>query len=136
MGSILLIHDYFMLKTLFIAGIGGFTGTILRFLVSRYFQENTATLFPWGTFSVNIIGSLLIGIFYGMSERGNILSPDVRVFLTVGLCGGFTTFSSLTNDAFFLMQEKEWLKLSLYTTMSFFLGLLAVYFGRMFIKSI
>jgi fluoride exporter len=125
-----------MLKTLFIAGIGGFIGTILRFLVSRYFQENTATLFPWGTFSVNIIGSLLIGIFYGMSERGNILSPDVRVFLTVGLCGGFTTFSSLTNDAFFLMQEKEWLKLSLYTTMSFFLGLVAVYFGRMFIKSI
>ncbi len=125
-----------MLKTLFIAGAGGFLGTVLRFLVSRYFQENTATLFPWGTFSVNILGSLLIGIFYGISERGHILSPDVRIFLTVGLCGGFTTFSSLTNDAFFLMQEKEWMKLSIYTALSFFLGLLAVYVGRMFIKSI
>jgi len=89
-----------MLKTLFIAGTGGFIGTVLRFLVSRYFQENTFSLFPWGTFTVNIVGSLLIGIFYGMSERGNLLSPEIRIFLTVGICGGFTTFSSLSNDAF------------------------------------
>jgi fluoride exporter len=125
-----------MLKTLMIAGTGGFIGTILRFLVSRYFQENTFSLFPWGTFSVNISGSLLIGIFYGLSERGNFMSPDIRIFLTVGICGGFTTFSSLANDTFILLQEKEWLKLSLYTTLSFFLGLVAVYLGRLIIKSI
>ena len=125
-----------MFKTLLIAGTGGFIGTILRFLVSRYFQENALSLFPWGTFSVNIVGSLLIGIFSGMSERGNLLSPDVRIFLTVGICGGFTTFSSLSNDAFMLLQEKEWLKLSLYTSLSFFLGLVAVYLGRLIIKSI
>jgi len=125
-----------MFKTLMIAGTGGFIGTILRFLVSRYFQENTFSLFPWGTLSVNISGSLLIGIFYGLSERGNFLSPDVRIFLTVGLCGGYTTFSTLANDSFMLLQEKEWLKLSLYTTLSFFLGLVAVYLGRIIIKSI
>ncbi|MEI6569248.1 MAG: fluoride efflux transporter CrcB [Verrucomicrobiota bacterium] len=125
-----------MFKTLLIAGTGGFIGTILRFLVSRYFQENSFSLFPWGTFSVNIAGSLLIGIFYGMSERGNLLSPDIRIFLTVGICGGFTTFSSLSNDAFMLLQEKEWLKLSLYASLSFFLGLVAVYVGRTLIKSI
>ena len=125
-----------MFKTLMIAGTGGFIGTILRFLVSRYFQENTLSLFPWGTMTVNISGSLLIGIFYGLSERGNILSPDVRIFLTVGICGGYTTFSTLANDSFILLQEKEWLKLSLYTTMSFFLGLVAVYLGRIIIKSI
>ncbi len=124
-----------MFKTLLIAGTGGFIGTILRFLVSRYFQENSFSLFPWGTFSVNIAGSLLIGIFYGMSERGNLLSPDIRIFLTVGICGGFTTFSSLSNDAFMLLQEKEWLKLSLYASLSFFLGLVAVYVGRTLIKS-
>jgi len=131
-----LIKDEFMFKTLMIAGTGGFIGTILRFLVSRYFQENTLSLFPWGTLSVNISGSLLIGIFYGLSERGNILSPDVRIFLTVGICGGYTTFSTLANDSFMLLQEKEWLKLSLYTTLSFFLGLVAVYLGRIIIKSI
>ena len=125
-----------MFRTLMIAGTGGFIGTILRFLVSRYFQENTLSLFPWGTMTVNISGSLLIGIFYGLSERGNFLSPDVRIFLTVGLCGGYTTFSTLANDSFILLQEKEWLKLSLYTTMSFFLGLVAVYLGRLIIKSI
>jgi len=125
-----------MLKSLLIAGTGGFIGTVLRFLVSRYFQENTFSLFPWGTFTVNIIGSLLIGVFYGMSERGNLLSPEIRIFLTVGICGGFTTFSSLTNDAFMLLQEKEWLKVSLYASLSFFLGLVAVYLGRTLIKSI
>ena len=125
-----------MFKTLMLAGTGGFIGTILRFLVSRYFQENTFSLFPWGTLSVNISGSLLIGIFYGLSERGNFLSPDVRIFLTVGICGGYTTFSTLANDSFMLLQEKEWLKLSLYTTLSFFLGLVAVYLGRIIIKSI
>lgn len=125
-----------MIKSILIAGTGGFIGTVLRFLVSRYFQENTFSLFPWGTFTVNILGSLLIGVFYGMSEKGNLLSPDVRVFLTVGICGGFTTFSSLTNDAFMLLQEKEWLKVSLYASLSFFLGLVAVYLGRTLIKSI
>ena len=125
-----------MLKSLLIAGTGGSIGTVLRFLVSRYFQENTFSLFPWGTFTVNIIGSLMIGIFYGMSDRGNLLSPEARIFLTVGICGGFTTFSSLTNDAFMLLQEKEWLKVSLYASLSFFLGLVAVYLGRTLIKSI
>ncbi len=125
-----------MLKSLLIAGTGGFIGTVLRFLVSRYFQENTFSLFPWGTFTVNIVGSLMIGIFYGMSERGNLLNPEIRIFLTVGICGGFTTFSSLTNDAFMLLQEKEWLKVSLYASLSFFLGLIAVYLGRTLIKSI
>lgn len=125
-----------MLKTLLIVGTGGFIGTILRFFVSRYFQENTFSVFPWGTFTVNILGSLFIGIFYGMSERGNLLSPDLRIFLTVGICGGFTTFSSLSNDAFILLMEKEWFKLSLYTSLSFFFGLVAVYLGRTLIKSI
>ena len=125
-----------MFKSIIIAGTGGFIGTVLRFLVSRYFHENTFSLFPWGTFTVNILGSLLIGIFYGMSERGNLLSPDIRIFLTVGICGGFTTFSSLSNDAFILLQDKEWLKLSLYASLSFFLGLVAVYLGRTLIRTI
>lgn len=125
-----------MLKTLLIAGTGGFIGTVLRYLVSRYFQEYTFSLFPWGTFTVNIAGSLLIGIFYGMSEKGDLLTPEWRIFLTVGICGGFTTFSSLSNDAFMLLDQKEWIKLSLYTALSFFLGLIAVYMGRILVKSL
>jgi CrcB protein len=71
-----------MVKSIFIAGVGGFAGTVIRYLVSRYFQFHYITVFPWGTFIVNIVGSFLIGIIYGISEKGNILSPEWRLFLT------------------------------------------------------
>jgi len=123
-----------MVKSLFIIGIGGFIGTTARFLITRYFQFNFTSVFPWGTFIVNILGCLLIGIIYGFSERGVILSSEFRLFLTVGICGGFTTFSSLSNDAFILLREEEWIRFALYTSFSFFLGLIAVYAGRLSIK--
>ncbi len=123
-----------MVKSLFIVGFGGFIGTVARFLISRYFQENVASVFPWSTFAVNILGSLIIGVIYGISEKGDFLSPEVRLFLTVGICGGFTTFSTFSNDAFLLIREQEWIRFALYTSLSFFLGLLAVYAGRIIIK--
>ena len=125
-----------MIRALFIVGVGGFIGSVLRYLTSLYFQSATASPFPWGTFAVNISGSLLIGIFYGLSEKGNLMPADLRLFLTVGLCGGFTTFSSFSNDAFILMQGREWLRVSLYASMSFFVGLLAVFIGRTLVKLI
>ncbi len=123
-----------MAKSILIVGLGGFIGTVLRFLISRYFQLSYTTVFPWGTFLVNIIGSFLIGIFFGISEKENIMSPEWRIFLTVGVCGGFTTFSSLSNEAFILLQSKEMLRFALYSGLSFFLGIFAVYFGRLIIK--
>lgn len=125
-----------MFKSILIVGFGGFIGTVARFLTSRYFQESIASVFPWSTFTINIIGSLLIGIFYGISEKGDFMSPDIRLFLTVGICGGFTTFSTFSNDAFLLLKQEEWLRFAFYTSMSFFLGLLAVYVGRFIIKLI
>lgn len=125
-----------MFKSLFIAGLGGFIGTALRFLISRYIQFSYDSVFPWGTFIVNILGSLLIGVFFGFSEKGNIMSPEWRIFFTIGICGGFTTFSSFSNDAFILLQNKEWLRFAVYPTLSFFLGLSAVFIGRALIKLI
>ena len=125
-----------MFKSVCIVGLGGFIGTILRFVVSRYFQLNCTSVFPWGTLTVNIIGSLLIGVFLGISEKGNFLSPEWRLFLTVGLCGGFTTFSSFTNEAFMLLQGKELLRLAYYSGLSFFLGIGAVVLGRLIVKAI
>ena len=123
-----------MVKSLIIVGFGGFIGTIARFLISRYFQVNISSLFPWGTFIVNIVGCLLIGMIYGISEKGDFLNPEVRLFLTVGICGGFTTFSTFSNDAFLLLKQEEWIRFALYTSLSFFLGLLAVYAGRIITK--
>jgi len=125
-----------MVKSIMIVGLGGFIGTVARFLISRYFQVNVASVFPWSTFVVNIVGCLLIGIIYGISEKGDLFSPEVRLFLTVGICGGFTTFSTFSNDAFLLIRQEEWLRFALYASLSFFLGLVAVYTGRFIIKFI
>ncbi|MBW8332824.1 MAG: fluoride efflux transporter CrcB [Prolixibacteraceae bacterium] len=125
-----------MVKSIMIVGLGGFIGTVARFLISRYFQVNITSVFPWSTFVVNIVGCLLIGIIYGISEKGDFLSPEIRLFLTVGICGGFTTFSTFSNDAFLLIRQDEWFRFAIYTSLSFFLGLMAVYAGRFIIKFI
>jgi len=125
-----------MLKSILIVGIGGFIGTVARFLISRYFQFNITSVFPWGTFIINITGCLLIGIIYGLSEKSDTLSPEIRLFLTVGICGGFTTFSTFSNDAFMLVREQEWIRFALYASLSLFIGLMAVYLGRFIVKLI
>jgi len=123
-----------MFKSVLIVGIGGFIGTILRFLIARSMQANSLTLFPWSTILINTVGCLIIGIVYGLTEKGALIPQQWRLFLTVGICGGFTTFSTFANDALLLMNDRQWLKVSLYSTMSFVFGLVAVYFGRLFSK--
>ena len=125
-----------MLKSILIVGLGGFIGTVARFLISRYFQFNIASVFPWGTFIINIVGCLLIGLIYGISEKSELLSPEIRMFMTVGICGGFTTFSTFSNDAFLLVREQEWIRFALYTSLSVFIGLMSVYLGRFITKFI
>lgn len=125
-----------MVKSMLFAGIGGFIGTVLRFLVSKYFQINFDTVFPWGTLVINIAGSFLIGIFLGIFEKGFMMSSEWRLFFTVGICGGFTTFSTFSNDSFMLLQNKEILKFSLYAGMSFVFGIVSVLIGKNLIEAI
>jgi CrcB protein len=119
-----------MIKLLLIAGTGGFIGTIARFLASRYFQNLLLSTFPFGTFFVNIFGCLLIGILYGLSGKGNFLTPEWRIFLTVGVCGGFTTFSTFAGENIALLKDGNFFYVALYTGLSVFLGLLATYLGN------
>lgn len=123
-----------MIKSLLVAGFGGFIGTILRYLVSRYFQLHFTTVFPWGTLIVNIAGCFLIGIFLGFSEKGEIFSPELRLFLTVGICGGFTTFSTFSIDAVMLLENRELFRFASYSALSLFLGITASILGRNLIK--
>jgi CrcB protein len=125
-----------MIKLILIAGTGGFIGTVSRFLVSRYFQNLMLSSFPFGTFIVNIAGCLLIGIFFGLSEKGNLLSPEWRMFLTVGFCGGFTTFSTFASENIALLKDGNFLYFALYTALSVFLGLMATYLGNTFILKV
>jgi CrcB protein len=123
-----------MLRLILIVGTGGFIGTVGRFLLSRLIHTNTLTSFPLGTFTVNIIGCLLIGIIYGVSGRSNIISPDLRLFLTVGFCGGFTSFSTFSSENIFLLRDGNFMLFALYTSLSVFLCLVAVYLGNLITK--
>ncbi|MDE5636801.1 MAG: fluoride efflux transporter CrcB, partial [Alistipes sp.] len=96
-----------MFKAMIIAGLGGFVGTCLRFLTGKLCHVVWAhSAFPWGTFAVNVVGSFLIGILFGLAEKNNVISPSMNVLLITGFCGGFTTFSSLADDMFLLLQQK------------------------------
>ena len=123
-----------MLKLILIIGTGSFIGGVSRFLASRYIQNTVISGFPYGTLFVNVLGCLLIGIFYGMSERGNFMSAEMRLFLTVGFCGGFTTFSTFASENLSLLKDGNFFYFALYTALCVFLGLMATYFGNLVTK--
>ena len=118
-----------MLKQLLLIGAGGFVGSVARFLVSRLNTRVEWFSIPIGTLTVNVLGSLLIGFLIGISEKSPILTVEWRMFLMVGLCGGFTTFSSFTGENLVLLKNGQILPLLLYTALSIFLGFTAVYLG-------
>lgn len=117
------------MKQLLIIGLGGFVGSIARFLVQKLNLHWHFLSIPIGTFTVNILGSLIIGFLIGISSKSDILSPNLRLFLMVGFCGGFTTFSSFTGENLTLMQNGQFSTVILYTGLSIFFGFLAVFLG-------
>ena len=123
-----------MFKQLLLIGTGGFIGSVARFLVSRLNTRIDWLSIPIGTLTVNVLGSLLIGFLIGISEKSPILTVEWRMFLMVGLCGGFTTFSSFSGENLVLMKNGQILPLLLYTGLSIFLGFVAVYLGYIFTK--
>lgn len=123
-----------MLKIIIIIGSGSFIGGVSRYLASRFIQNTIISAFPFGTFAVNLLGCFLIGILYGLAERGNLSSSEWRMFLTVGFCGGFTTFSTFTNENILLIKDGNFLYFALYTSLSVFLGLTATFLGTLIFK--
>lgn len=123
-----------MLKTLLCIGTGSFIGGILRYLLSRFIQTNSS--FPWGTLVVNITGCLILGVLYGIFESRNISNANLRFFLTIGLCGGFTTFSTFINESHLMVKDGNILFFILYTSLSLTAGLTALYLGNLITKFI
>ncbi len=125
-----------MIKTLIIIGSGGFLGSIGRFLLSRFVQINWPYYFPWGTLLVNVSGCLLIGILFGLSERSVAISGDWKAFLAIGFCGGFTTFSTFSQESLTLFRDSAYLLFFSYIGLSVVLCLSATLLGMLLIKII
>jgi fluoride exporter len=117
------------LKQLLIVGLGGFIGSVARFMVQKLNLHWHFLSIPIGTLTVNILGSLIIGLIIGITAKTEFLSPNLRLFLMVGFCGGFTTFSSFTSENLTLMQNGQFVTALLYTGASIILGFSAVYLG-------
>lgn len=118
-----------MLKSLFLVAAGGALGSVLRFLTGYTVGKYTVMAFPVSTFVVNIAGSLLIGIIFGVLQKYTITSTEVKFFLVVGFLGGFTTFSTFSYDNLQLLESGHIYTALLYAIGSVMAGLIAVWLG-------
>ncbi len=125
-----------MLRTIFIVGAGGFIGSVMRYLVQIFVEKGMSSTFPWGTFVANIAGSFIIGMVFALAQKGNLLNAEWRMFLAVGFCGGFTTFSSFAYNNLTMLKEQAFGQFIWNVGGSLFFGLLAVYLGMVLIKVI
>ena len=117
------------IKILLVIGTGSFIGGISRYLITHFVQEKFLSTFPFGTLIVNIIGCFFIGFVFGLTDKVN-LNQEWRLFLTVGLLGGFTTFSAFSNETFCLFREGQFWYATAYILTSVFLGLAATFMGN------
>lgn len=121
-------------KIIMLVGAGGFIGSVARYLTTFYLIKAMPGAFPYGTFAVNILGCLIIGLAYGLSEKFAWFSADWRIFIATGLCGGYTTFSAFAYENVKLLQQGEWMTFAWYSFFSFVLSLVAVVAGLMLAK--
>ena len=113
-----------MIKQILLVGLGGAVGSILRFLTSAFIVRIEPFPFPLATFLINILGCFCIGLFANLVPSNNL-----RMLLITGFCGGFTTFSSFTNENFLLLQNGQYLTALIYIGGSIMIGILAVFAG-------
>ena len=118
-----------MIKLLWV-GAGGFIGAVSRYVVSGMFYKLFGkTWFPYGTLAVNVIGCLLIGFLSGLAENRQLLNPEMRLLVFIGILGGFTTFSTFGYEIFTFAREGQILSPLINLMLHIILGLGAVWFG-------
>lgn len=125
-----------MLRTILFVGTGGFIGSVMRYLVQIWIEKGLTSTFPLGTLLANIAGSFIIGIVFALAEKGDLMNAEWRIFLAVGVCGGFTTFSSFAYNNFIMLKENAFEQFFLNVGGSLFLGILAVYLGVILVRAI
>ena len=123
-----------MLRQILLVALGSALGGIARFLASKGLYSAAPMQFPLPTLAVNIVGCFLIGVLYAWSADSRLMSPDSRLLLTTGLCGGFTTFSAFAYENIVLMRSGAYSMVLVYITASVVLGILATFLGMNLVK--
>ena len=120
----------------FTVALGGALGSVARYLVAGALQPAWWPGFPFGIFVVNITGGLIMGLITGLAALKLNLSPDLRAFLTVGILGGYTTFSTFSLDSALLLQRGEYAQAAAYVIGSVVLSILALFAGLWIVRAI
>jgi CrcB protein len=94
------------MKHLLLIFAGGGLGSVMRFLFGKWVNGLHAINFPFGTLAVNVVACFILGLVVGLSDYKQLLSPDSKIFWTVGFCGGFSTFSTFSLEASQLFQQQ------------------------------
>ena len=116
---------------LFLAGIGGFIGSTLRYAVTGYVQQLSRSIdFPYGTLAVNLIGCFLIGFLSQLAETRGVFTAESRTFVFIGILGGFTTFSAFGNETMNLWRDGQNTLAMANVAANVLLGLGAVWVSR------
>lgn len=124
-----------IIYTSLIIGLGGFIGTILRFLLSSSIEKSFAASIPIGTILVNLIGCFLIGLLSGYFTQKLGDQTQLFFFLTIGVLGGFTTFSAIAMDSQVFIENGEYLKMLTYISVQAILGIALCLIGYNLIKN-
>lgn len=113
-----------------LVGSGGFFGAMFRYGLSGLVQRSVPlTTFPYGTLAVNMLGCLLIGVVVGLVDSRQVFGPEVRLFVLIGLLGGFTTYSTFGYETFALLRDADYLRALANVTIHVVLGLALVWAG-------
>lgn len=119
------------MTNLLLVGIGGFIGSVLRYLASGWVQQITRSVeFPYGTLAVNLVGCFIIGVLAQLADARGVFTGETRAFVFIGVLGGFTTFSSFGNETMNLLRDGETLPAFANVSAHIVLGLGAVWLGR------
>jgi fluoride exporter len=114
---------------LFYVAIGSALGGVSRYLLGGYIQRVLQTEFPAGTLLINVSGSLLIGAILQYAVETSTVTPELRALLTIGFCGGYTTFSTFSYETLALLKDGEWTRAGVYIASSVLLSLVATFVG-------
>ena len=122
-----------LLKTILAVGSGSFLGGAGRYLVSLAMKDISKG-FPWATLAVNLLGCFLIGLLWGVFGKNGTDGSNWALFLTVGFCGGFTTFSTFSKEAIIMLQTGHVWGFAAYVSMSVIVGVALVALGYFVVR--